>query len=364
MFFLKKKYQKYQFKDLYNKQVILEYGANSYVDPDIVADTPDSIIIGSNTIIRKGVVFRPESGEIRIGDNCVINHYCAFHGKGGIHIGDWVIVGPHCGFYAQNHSYGSFDLPITKQENVGKGIYLMGDNWIGGHSVLCDDVTLGKGAVVGANSTVIHSVPMGTITAGSPAKIVKKRYNGEWDFNKVERASRDEMPQQIYQHVLRRGAAIGELLKSSDTVLEIGCGEGVMISAIKQKTKNITGCDYSIEALQLAKDSHPEITFVHSNCTNLKFSNNQFTKVVLSDVAEHLLPIQLVKTLREIKRVLADNGHLVLTTPITGKGKNTSTYSHIYEYSREEIENILSSTFSAVTFVNEEFGIFIAQNKI
>lgn len=351
-----------RYKNLYNQEVTLQYGRNTFVDPEVIIDSPDLIKIGSNCIIRKGVVIRPEGGEIIIQNNCVINHYCTFHGKGGVYIGDWTIISPHCGFYAQNHSYSSFNIPITQQENIGKGIYLMGDNWIGGHSVICDDVTLGKGVIIGANSTVTKSIPMATIAVGSPARVIKKRYTEMWEFHKVERASSEGMPIEIQKHVKKRGQLIKNFVSEDDNILDVGCGEGIITSILADKNQNIIGCDYALEALSKAKKQYPHIKFLYSNSTNLRFKNEIFSKVVFSDLAEHLLPIQLIKSLNEIKRVLIKGGILILTTPLTGRRENTSTYAHIYEYSEIEIKKILVNIFSRnANLVDKEFGIFIAQ---
>lgn len=356
------KFIKGTFRDLYNREITLRYGSDTYIDPDVIIDCPKAIKIGSNCIIRRGVVLRPEGGEIVIGDNCVINHYSVFHGKGGIYIGDWTIISPHCGFYAQNHSYERFDLPITQQNNVGKGIYLMGDNWIGSHSVICDDVTLGKGTIVGANSTVTKSVPLGCIAVGSPAYVVKKRYTGSWDFNKVERASiSSEMPLDIRTHVERRGHLLKEMIFSNDKILDVGCGEGIITGILAEKCPSVIGCDYSLEALRTAKEIHKDIAFIYSNSTTLRFDRDSFTKVVLSDVAEHLLPQQLVKTLKEIRRILVKDGILILTTPLTCRGKNCSTYAHIYEYSKDEVESVLRSIFSRVELVDINLGVFVCR---
>lgn len=360
MILFRKKRSKRYCKGLNNEDISVECGDNTFVDPEIIVDSPESVTIGSNTIIRKGVVLRPETGKIVIGDNCVINHYCIFHGKGGIYIGDWSIIGPHSGFYAQNHTYERFEVPITMQQNIGKGIFLMGDNWIGGHSVICDDVTLGKGTVIGANSTVLTSFPMATIAAGNPAKIIRKRHSGAWEFGKVERASLDSMPTDILEYVQKRGIALLKHLNHDDVVLEVGCGEGIITSILRRATLNIVGCDYSLEGLGVARRNNPEIDFVHSTCTNLRFESNRFTKVVLSDVAEHLLPMQFTKTLSEINRVLKTNGELVLSTPLTGKGKLTSAYAHIYEYSEMEMKTLLEKFFRKVLYRNDGYAIFRA----
>jgi acetyltransferase-like isoleucine patch superfamily enzyme/ubiquinone/menaquinone biosynthesis C-methylase UbiE len=351
------------YKDLFNRPVTLEYGAGSFIDPDVVIDSPEKIHIGSNTIIRKGVVLRPEGGEIVIGNNCVINHYCVFHGKGGIYIGDWCIIESHSGFYAQNHSFDRFDLPITRQPNSGKGIYLMGDNWIGSHSVLCDDVTLGKGTVIGANSTVTRSIPMATVAVGAPARVIKNRFEENYVFEHRERATHDGMPENIIQYVQGRGKIITSLIDSNDVVLDVGCGEGIITSMIAEKAHNTTGCDYSDSTVKDAKTRYPDINFLQSNVTSLKFEDNLFTKVVFTEVAEHLLPVQLENALDEIARVLRFDGALLITTPLTGAGHKTSNYAHIYEYSLREITALLGIYFNEMSFINPVFGMFLAKNK-
>lgn len=350
-------------RNLQNEYVSLCCGHNSVIDPDVVVDSPQSVKIGSNCVIRKGVVLRPEGGEIVIGDNCVINHYSVFHGKGGIYLGDWTIVAPHCGFYAQNHTYERFDLPVTRQPNIGKGIYVMGDNWIGAGVVVCDDVTIGKGAVVGANSTVTKSIPMASIALGAPARVVGMRHGDDWDFHQRERATRRSMPGKIVMYVLERARRIAEWIEIEDLVLDVGCGEGVVTERLAQECRQIVGCDYSVEAIETARKQCPRIEFAYSNSTFLRFPSDSFTKVVFSEVAEHLMPAQLPKTLREIHRVLRSGGTLVMATPLTGKGKSTSTYAHIYEYSAPEIVARLNEAFGNARVVDGEFGICVAQKR-
>jgi acetyltransferase-like isoleucine patch superfamily enzyme/SAM-dependent methyltransferase len=350
-------------RDLHNREVQVCCGHDTYVDPDVVIDTPNLVKIGSNSVIRKGVVLRAEGGEIVIGDHCVINHYCVFHGKGGIHVGDWTIIAPHCGLYAQNHTFGRFDVPITKQPNVGKGIYLMGDNWIGAGAIVCDDVTLGKGAIIGAGATVSKSIPMASVAVGVPARVIKKRYQADWDFHQRERATCEGMPAHIDAHVQERGRSLAMFVETDDHVLDVGCGEGTVTRLIAQACARVVGCDYSLEAVETARKHVPNAEFVYCNCTALRFSDGTFTKVVLSDVAEHLLPVQLRRTLDEVARVLTSQGALILATPLSGNGTRASTYAHIYEYSQEEISAYLNRAFCDVRLVDRRFGILLARKR-
>ncbi len=349
--------------NLSNEPVDFTCGPDTSIDPDVVIDTPERVRIGAHCVIRKGVVLRPEGGEIVIGDHCVINHYSVFHGKGGVYIGDWTVIAPHCGFYAQNHTFDRFDVPITKQPNVGRGIYVMGDNWVGAGAVVCDDVTLGKGAVIGANATVTKSVPMAAVAVGSPARVIHKRYGPDWDFQQRERAACAGMPQEIQNYVEQRGRRLAELLGPQDTVLDIGCGEGIITSLLAQTGARVTGCDYSLEAVETAARQFPNIRFVYSNSTCLRFENGSFTTAVLSEVAEHLLREQLEKTLREASRVLQPRGLLLLATPLTGKGTCTSTYAHIYEYAQDEMQVLLDQVFDEVRLLDNRFGLFVARKR-
>jgi acetyltransferase-like isoleucine patch superfamily enzyme len=350
-------------KGLNNASLDLVCGPDTSIDPDVVIDSPERVRIGAHCIIRKGVVLRPEGGTIVIGAHCVINHYCVLHAKGGIYIGDWTIIAPHCGLYAQNHTFERFDVPITRQPNVGKGIYLMGDNWLGAGTVVCDDVTLGKGAVVGANATVTRSIPMAAVAVGSPARVIRKRCGPSWDFRQRERAACAGMPQEICDHVAERGRRLAALLGPQDVVLDVGCGEGIITALLAPRCRQVIGCDYSREAVATATKQFPGIQFVYSNSTCLRFENASFTQVVLSDVAEHLLPVQLEKTLDEADRVLRTGGSLLLATPLTGKGVRTSTYTHIYEYSAHEIEALLGRIFDEVRLQDGRFGIWTARKR-
>lgn len=66
------------------------------------------------------------------------------------------------------------------------------DVWIGAGSIIKQGVTIGNGAVVGANSFVNKDVPSYAIVVGSPARIIKYRFDENnqsviqntlyWDF--------------------------------------------------------------------------------------------------------------------------------------------------------------------------------------
>lgn len=70
--------------------------------------------------------------------------------------------------------FGLVDEPVYNQYSGQCNID--NDVWIGCNSVIMRGVSVGNGAIVGANSVVTKDVPPYAIVVGSPAKIIKYRF--------------------------------------------------------------------------------------------------------------------------------------------------------------------------------------------
>lgn len=115
--------------------------------------------------------------------NSDIGRYCS--------IGHDVLIGPsehpidqlssHCFIFNDKGTFGYspefneivVEFPITQDKNR---TILGNDVWVGAKSFIKRGVQIGDGAIIGANSTVVKDVAPYTVVAGSPARMIKKRF--------------------------------------------------------------------------------------------------------------------------------------------------------------------------------------------
>lgn len=87
-------------------------------------------------------------------------------------IGDRVAIGPNVILLTSSDPNYSHIRPYVK---IQRGRILIEDDaWLGAGSIIMPDITIGRGAVVGAGSVVTKNVDPYNIVAGVPAKTIKK----------------------------------------------------------------------------------------------------------------------------------------------------------------------------------------------
>jgi len=132
-----------------------------------------------NVYIGRDCVFTYKT--ISIGHNVTIGHRCIFQSAHGqINIGNHVMFGPEVHIHGGNHRIdviGKFMDEVKKSPNSDGAVFIDDDVWIGAKAIILKNVTIGKGAVVGAGAVVTKNVPPYAIVVGNPAKIVKMRFS-------------------------------------------------------------------------------------------------------------------------------------------------------------------------------------------
>ncbi len=139
-----------------------------------------------------------ENAEIKFGSNVQINDYNHISAVSKISIGDNCLIASNV--FISDHNHGIFsddslssgirtwdhkyinsnDIKhsdpsiIFREANLSvKPVYIYNNVWIGQSVAILPGVTIGCGAVVGANSVVTKNIKPYTLSAGNPAKEIK-----------------------------------------------------------------------------------------------------------------------------------------------------------------------------------------------
>jgi acetyltransferase-like isoleucine patch superfamily enzyme len=135
-------------------------------------------IIDAFTQFKCPTSVNPESRfNIDIGDNVFIGRASIIDSNLSIRIGRNTFVAPNCFITDTSHKFIDLNQPIRLQGYEYKPVEIGEDVWIGAHVVIVAGVTIGKGSIIGANSTVTNDIEPYVIAAGSPARIIKKRHD-------------------------------------------------------------------------------------------------------------------------------------------------------------------------------------------
>jgi putative colanic acid biosynthesis acetyltransferase WcaF len=129
--------------------------------------------------IGKGVIVRPSvrityPWKLKIGDYSWVGDNVELYTLGEIVIGNNAVVSQRSYLCTGSHDYtkSAFDiyaLPVVIEDEA----------WVATDVYVAPGVTIGRGAVIGARSSVFSDMPACMICIGSPAKPVKPRVMDE-----------------------------------------------------------------------------------------------------------------------------------------------------------------------------------------
>jgi 2-polyprenyl-3-methyl-5-hydroxy-6-metoxy-1,4-benzoquinol methylase len=139
-----------------------------------------------------------------------------------------------------------------------------------------------------------------------------------------------------------------KFMKPSDSVLDIGCGDGAYLGYAASFFKEGVGIDADFTAVELANQKFREHSL--SNCKSFNFSideakvffasnDSKFDLIWSADVLEHLEePEELIIL---IKEALKPDGFSLVGTPLFLRDDLVSPY-HVKEYSVQELREIIT----------------------
>lgn len=159
------------------------YGKNNRIYwPDAIQGS-HYISIDSNVVVRNGAwLLALKHGNIdpdlTIHSNTYIGRYSHIVSVRSVIIGSNVLIADKVYISDNIHEFNKINLPIKNQSILFKSAVTIHDGaWLG-ENVCIIGASVGKNAIVAANSVVTRDVPDYTVVAGAPAKVIKK-YNHE-----------------------------------------------------------------------------------------------------------------------------------------------------------------------------------------
>lgn len=136
-------------------------------------------------------------------------------------IGRYVNIGPGVIIGQRNHIYTNFtthDFVYRNNEHIRQysifgsgggryGVKLGHDVWVGAGAIICNRVEIGNGAVIAAGAVVTKSVPAYTVVAGTPARIIARRFPEDV----AEKLEATKWYLLTKEEVIRRSDALSEI---------------------------------------------------------------------------------------------------------------------------------------------------------
>lgn len=125
--------------------------------------------------IGRGVRLRPSvhtqfPWKVKIGDHSWIGDHVVLYSLGEIEIGANAVISQRSYLCTGSHDYKEESFPIYARK-----IMIEDECWLATDVYVAPNVTIQRGTVVGARSSVFHDLPAGIVAVGTPAKKVSDR---------------------------------------------------------------------------------------------------------------------------------------------------------------------------------------------
>lgn len=143
-------------------------------------DLGENLTTGVGCRIESFPQTNTQSKLLKFGNNVQLNDYVHITAAHSVEIGNNVLMASK--IYISDCTHGSYigneddsdpmSLPLDRTLSV-KAVKIEDNVWLGEFVSVLPGVTIGQGAIVGANSVVSKSLPPYVIAVGSPAKPIK-----------------------------------------------------------------------------------------------------------------------------------------------------------------------------------------------
>jgi len=170
---------------VFGQNVVLRHPGKVRIGSDVViddnclvdakGDDNRGITIGNGVFIGRNTILSCKNGDIELGDRTNIGFNSEVFSASRVVLGADALLAAYCYVIGGDHDYSDLSKPVLAQGRNSAGVTIGEAVWMGAGAKILDGVTVGKYAIVGAESVVRSDVPAYAVAVGVPARVVGLR---------------------------------------------------------------------------------------------------------------------------------------------------------------------------------------------
>lgn len=151
-------------------------------------------------------------------------------------------------------------------------------------------------------------------------------------------------------------------------VCDIACGEGYGSALLASYADDVVGVDIDSNVISNANEKYKNrsnLSYIQSNALKTSFKDNSFDVIVSFETLEHLNEHN--QLLDEFKRILKDDGLLIVSTPdkdVYSEIDKEHNQYHVKELTHTEFNDLISSKFQFNKTYGQQFQLNSVIEKI
>lgn len=158
------------------------------------------------------------------------------------------------------------------------------------------------------------------------------------------------------EHYNRYYFVVNQVDLNRKSVLDIASGEGFGSNILAKYAQKVTGIDISIEAVRYAAEKYKSenLNFIQGDAIEIPLKDKSVDIIVSFETIEHLDKHN--EMMLEIKRVLKDNGILIISSPDKynySELPNVKNKFHVKELYSEEFKKLINKYFKKTIYYSQ-----------
>ena len=169
----------------FGSDVTLRHPHKIHIGDDVVIDdgcvldakgvSNDGIRIGNGVFVGRQTILTTKDGDILIENGVNVSAFCLIFSASRVRCGQNTLIAAYSYLVGGGHDLARTDIAVIDQARPSRGITIGPNCWLGAGVTVLDGVTIGRDAVLGANSVVTKDVEDYSVAAGSPAAVIRSR---------------------------------------------------------------------------------------------------------------------------------------------------------------------------------------------